>query len=173
MNPDNKIWNENLSSADSPEERLYKELWSKRDDLTKGFFRTKYDKDEDISIISEAIAGWWKQRWVVNHKTRCAFEFIDTNEYLANVTPDDIDWESLKGLPDDIIKRAKELYAGYPTMIFGFKNGVSIVEWQLNPDGRYFMDEDGFGMTDDDEIAIYGKIDCNGRIVEKFKYDKK
>lgn len=58
-------------------------------------------------------------------------------------------------------------------MIYGFHNGVSKVEWQLNPDGRYFMDEDGFGMTDDEEIAIYGKIDSNGRIVEKFKYDKR
>ena len=173
VNPENKIWSESPLSTDSPAERLYKDLWSRRDELSKGFFRTQYDKDEDVAIISEAIYGWWKQRWVVNHKTRRAFEFIDANEHLVNVTTDDIDWESLNGLPDEAIKRAKELYAGYPTQIYGFHNGVSKVEWQLNPDGRYFMDEDGFGMTDDEEIAIYGKIDSNGCVVEKFKYDNR
>ena len=43
------------------------------------------------------------------------------------------------------------------------------VSWQLNPDGRYYMDEDGFGMTDDEEIEIYGFIDQNAKVVVKFR----
>jgi hypothetical protein len=43
------------------------------------------------------------------------------------------------------------------------------VQWQLNPDGRYYMDDDGFGMTDDEEINIYGIIDTEGRVVVKFQ----
>ena len=31
------------------------------------------------------------------------------------------------------------------------------------------MDDDGFGMTDDEEIEIYGFIDQNARVVVKFK----
>lgn len=58
----------------------------------------------------------------------------------------------------------------YPTMIYGFKDGISVVEWQLNPDGRYFRDEDGYGMTDNEEITLKGKIDSNGHIVQKFHY---
>ena len=42
--------------------------------------------------------------------------------------------------------------------------------WQLNPDGMYFMDEDGFGMTDDDEVEIYGFIDRQGKILVKFQH---
>ena len=42
------------------------------------------------------------------------------------------------------------------------------VEWQLNPDGMYYRDEDGFGMTDDEEIKFYGAIDRNGKVVKKF-----
>lgn len=42
------------------------------------------------------------------------------------------------------------------------------VSWQLNPDGMYFMDEDGFGMTDDDEVKIYGFIDRQSKILVKF-----
>lgn len=41
--------------------------------------------------------------------------------------------------------------------------------WQLNPDGRYYMDDDGFGMTDDKEINIYGFIDKTGTVVVKFQ----
>ena len=50
-----------------------------------------------------------------------------------------------------------------------FKNGVAQVSWQLNPDGRYYMDEDGFGMTDDEEVEIYGFIDMEGKVLVKFR----
>ena len=43
------------------------------------------------------------------------------------------------------------------------------VSWQLNPDGRYYMDEDGYGMTNDEEITIYGFIDQNANVVVKFR----
>ena len=40
----------------------------------------------------------------------------------------------------------------------------------LNPDGRYYMDDDGFGMTSDREIEIYGFIDQKAEVVVKFRY---
>lgn len=33
----------------------------------------------------------------------------------------------------------------------------------------YYMDEDGFGMTDDQEVNIYGFIDRTGKVLVKFK----
>ena len=44
-----------------------------------------------------------------------------------------------------------------------------MVSWQLNPDGRYYMDEDGFGMTNDEEIEIYGLIDQKAKVIAKFR----
>ena len=32
------------------------------------------------------------------------------------------------------------------------------------------MDDDGFGMSDDEEVTIYGIIDRRGRVVSKFRY---
>lgn len=32
------------------------------------------------------------------------------------------------------------------------------------------MDEDGFGMTDDVEVNIYGFIDHKGKVVSMFRY---
>ena len=61
------------------------------------------------------------------------------------------------------------LDAHFPTRIRSFENGVAQVSWQLNPDGMYYMDEDGYGMTDDDEVEIYGFIDRKGNVIVKFK----
>ena len=38
----------------------------------------------------------------------------------------------------------------------------------MNPDGRYYMDDDGFGMTGDEEVTIYGFIDKTGKALVKF-----
>ena len=57
----------------------------------------------------------------------------------------------------------------FPSFIRGFYNGVAQVDWQLNPDGRYYMDDDGFGMTNDVEIEIYGFIDKEGNVLVKFR----
>lgn len=43
---------------------------------------------------------------------------------------------------------------------------------QINPDGRYFADEDGYGMTDDEEITLVGYIDRRGKAVGKFSLSK-
>lgn len=67
----------------------------------------------------------------------------------------------------------KALVKNFPSFIHKFENGVAEVSWQINPDGRYYMDEDGYGMTDDEEIEIYGFIDQNAKVVVKFKDIKK
>ena len=64
----------------------------------------------------------------------------------------------MDNLPLNSIRRLKRQY----------KNGVAEVEWQLNPDGMYYRDDDGFGMTDDEEINLYGAIDRKGKVVKKF-----
>lgn len=39
----------------------------------------------------------------------------------------------------------------------------------LYSDGRYFADEDGFGMEDNDEVNISAYIDTQCRVVVKFQ----
>lgn len=54
--------------------------------------------------------------------------------------------------------------------IHGFKDGKASVEWTLQPDGRYFEDEDGFGGENCREITLYSYIDTNGSFTEPFKH---
>lgn len=127
------------------------------------------DKGEDMSVVSEVIMQYWKPRFLMDRRTECAYEFMDRSETLCTVTQEDIDWESLKTVPEESIARARILDFHYPSFIRKFENGVAEVSWQLNPDGRYFMDDDGYGMTNDYEVEIYGFIDRKGKVVVKFK----
>ena len=128
-----------------------------------------WDLGEGMSVLHKNFMGWYKPWFVLDHNKKTAFEFMDDSERLVTVAVDDVDWNSLKKLPEDAILMAQHLSFHFPSFIRGFKNGVAKVEWQLNPDGRYYMDDDGFGMTPDEEINIYGFIDTEGKVVVKFQ----
>lgn len=129
----------------------------------------KCDLDDDMSVINQVIGGYWKPRFLMDDRNQTAVEFMDSWTTLKTIRTDDIDWQSLKGLPQDVIDKAKELNAHFPTFVRGYKNGVAEVSWQINPDGRYYMDEDGYGMTDDEEITIYSYVDRAGKPLVKFR----
>lgn len=128
------------------------------------------DIGEGMSLAEKAIMQYWKPRFLIDHKAKRASEFMNDNEILRTITTDDIDWNSLEGIPEKAIERARNLDAHFPTRVRNFENGVAQVSWQLNPDGMYYMDEDGYGMTDDDEVEIYGFIDRKGKVIVKFKH---
>ena len=83
---------------------------------------------------------------------------------------DDIMWETLASASERALYRAECFSFHFPSFIYRFKDGVAKVKWQLNPDGMYYMDEDGFGMTPDVEYNIYGFIDRQGRVLSKFRH---
>ena len=43
----------------------------------------------------------------MDNEAKCAYEFMSIDEVLQIVTDEDIDWDSLKGLPQDAFERAK------------------------------------------------------------------
>lgn len=59
--------------------------------------------------------------------------------------------------------------ARYRFWVFPFTGSKAAVEWTVRPDGSYYADSDGFGMTDDEEITLHGFIDTNGRPIGKFR----
>ena len=131
--------------------------------------RKIYDLGEGMAVIEESMLEWYKPRYLLDHNTKRAYKFIDDSQHLLTITEDDVDWESLKGLPEKAISCARELSLEFPSFISYFKKGVAQVRWQLVPDGQYYMDEDGYGMTADNEINIYGFIDQCGRAAGKFR----
>ena len=149
----------------SEEEKLYRELCLSQ---YQGLPLVQNDLGEDMALVTQVIGRYWKPRYLMDKEARCAYEFMSIDEVLQIVTDEDIDWDSLKGLSQDAFERAKAHSFHFPGHVYQYKNGVAEVEWQLNPDGMYYRDEDGFGMTDDEEINLYGSIDKKGKVVKKF-----
>ena len=149
----------------SEEEKLYRELCLSQ---YQGLSLVQNDLGEDMALVTQVIGRYWKPRYLMDKEARCAYEFMSIDEVLQIVTDEDIDWDSMKGLPQDAFDRAKAHSFHFPGHVYQYKNGVAEVEWQLNPDGMYYRDEDGFGMTDDEEINLYGAIDRKGKVVKRF-----
>lgn len=156
--------------ADEPgtyDEKMYRVLISDK------YSRDGYEKcslGEGMEIVNQVIWGWWKPRFLLNHNLKTAYEWMWPSEQLAIVDVEHIDWDSMNDLPEEAISTLQAYSFKYPSFIKGFKNGIALVQWQLIPDGRYWMDDDGFGMTGDVELNIYGFIDQEANIVSKFHY---
>ena len=45
---------------------------------------------------------------------------------------------------------------------FVIREGQFAMLWQIQPDGRYWEDSDGFGGTDDEEIILFALLDEDG-----------
>ena len=160
----------------SKKQRLKDSIGRESDYSTKSKHRDKAEvtapreNRKDLGEDMELVSIHSLPRYLIDKRRNKRIEFMNETGHFCTVRTDDIDWDSLSSLGEECISRARNLYAPFPTRLNAFHNGVCKVQWQLNPDGRYFMDEDGFGMTDDVEVNIYGFIDREGKVVSMFRY---
>lgn len=120
-----------------------------------------YPIGEDMLWIGESDGPLF----FANYNTGEARQLLDEDSYLVDFEDQDFDWERLKAAkhPDDV--NYKYVNYGGLRRYTNFSNGVCCLCWMLHPDGRYYADEDGFGMEDDEEEMIYCVIDSRLRIV--------
>lgn len=52
---------------------------------------------------------------------------------------------------------------------FGKKDDHFVMLWQIQPDSRYWGDEDGFGMEGGPEVTLYAFVDENGEFTAPFR----
>lgn len=126
------------------------------------------DWGEGMEIVEEVISDYWRERFLINHETQEAYELMNRGLTLTFLTKDDVDWEGVRTLENNHNAYTFSAYC-QRFAVEKFKNGVALVEWTLYPDGRYFMDEDGYGMEDNDESVLYGFIDKKARVVVPFQ----
>ena len=150
------------------EERLYHDIVQNRE--TRGINISELG--EDMAVGEQVIGQYWKPRFLIDHRNRTAVEFMSLSKTLQTVSHDDIIWETLASASNRAMSRARALSFHFPSFICAYKKDVAEVVWQLNPDGMYYMDDDGFGMTPDEEYNIYGFIDRQGRVLSKFRHVK-
>lgn len=87
---------------------------------------------------------------------------IDSNGIIQHFPGiEEGDW--LKELEYPLDKKVR-----FDFWICDFKDGKAQVRWTLQPDGRYFEDEDGFGAEKCEEVCLYSYLDKKGVFTQKF-----
>jgi len=138
--------------------------WEKSDDQADYYHR---DMGYGMLLFSNRSYGN-KQIFIVNPAIKKVYPISEPNGKLVGFTLDDIDWDCVNQLEHNY--DAKRLVADYGGLsISDYQDGIAYVSWMLYPDGRYFADEDGFGMEDNDEVNISAYIDTQCRVVVKFQ----
>lgn len=101
----------------------------------------------------------------VNEKTGKRTTIIDKNRRIAR----------FPGIEDEekIQNRINEGSLS-PTNSFGVRfyeaeKGCYEMVWEVQPDGRFWEDEDGFGASPDDEIKLSAIIDQDGQFITPFR----
>lgn len=110
-----------------------------------------------------------RRMFLVNNNTKEAWELLTTNGRFSFWDASEVEIASAFDLPYRAQRNAVELCVPYHFGINEFKDGVAYVSWTLQPDGRYYADEEGFGMEDDDEINFYAFIDTKANILIPFQ----
>lgn len=65
-----------------------------------------------------------------------------------------------------------EPYTSFVARVWHFCDGYACFEWMVQPDGRYYTDEYGFGAERDEEVTLYALLDEKGRFVTKFAEER-
>lgn len=107
--------------------------------------------------------------FLVNRTEREAWELVGPTGCFEHWTAAAVEICTAFDLPVRAQRNAISTMAKYYFGINPFKDGVAYVQWTLQPDGRYYADSDGFGMTDDDEINVYAFIDKKAHILVPFQ----
>lgn len=123
--------------------------------LGEGMGQVRDNNTEQVFLLNNNI----KEAWALTSSDRC----------LENWNLSDIDLSSILFLPDLPRELAVNFRAEYNFEISEFLNGVASVSWMIQPDCRFFADEDCFGMDDDREIILVAFIDQCANILVPFQ----
>ena len=130
-------------------------------------------KDVEGIDLNNGMAMFWGEgyeMYIANMKTKIIRQFA-TKEGLLLVDDKDIDYNSISSCFTDClhIAKAKELCWEHLNRWDGFKKGLCALKWTLYPEGTFFMDEDGFGMENNNEEAVYAIVNMDLEIVVPFQ----
>lgn len=122
------------------------------------------DNSIDLGEGMEMLLSTSRMRIIINKETGKWREFVDDYGYLL-ITDDEIDYDAMeKGCPH-YSRPDKKMSYGHLNRWSSFKEGICALTWTVYPDGRYFADEDGFGMEHNPEEEAYCIIDKDLNII--------
>ena len=122
-----------------------------------------YSWGENLLHVSDNSGGVY----MVNKATG-KFRKIEEGNKLVGFSDEDIDFETIDKLKNSHNARPRNILYARTNRWTDCKNGLIAVSWMLYPDGRYFADEDGYGMEDYKELKVYCVMNDNLEVVRPF-----
>ena len=132
-----------------------------RDDLGGGFYCTYRE-------VPNGYGGY--------HAVDICLKKEDEPNFCVKITGPDGSFVSFPGVVHGPWEKALDMpfrpAAAFRNELCPFRDGRAEFRWLLQPDGRYFADEDGFGAEKCQEIWLRSYVDEKGRFLEPFsQYD--
>ena len=130
--------------------------------MDKKNFKNAHDIGENMAVLS----GEGRSYTIINKETGKTRQLVSESGSLL-VADNEIDFNAIKkGCPDFNGRKSVRYWFG---RYDDFRNGICAICWTIHPDGRYFADEDGFGMEDNDEEKVYCIINKDLEIIVPFQ----
>lgn len=104
---------------------------------------------------------------LVNTSLKKMYTLVKADGEIVGFTREDVDWDNIDGFENNGAERM--LLAQYYFGVDKYENGIARISWMLYPEGRYFADETGFGMEDNDQVMVYAYIDKECNVLVKFQ----
>ena len=122
-----------------------------------------YSWGENLLHVSDNEYG----EYLVNQVTGKVRKIVERGK-LVGFPDEEIDFEAIDKLENSHNAHTRDIdYAGINRWT-NCKNGLIALSWMLYPDGRYFADEDGFGMEDNDEVTVYCVMNEDLEVIRPF-----
>lgn len=122
-----------------------------------------YSWGENLLLVKDEYGD----RYLVNKETGKARQ-ISMPGYVVGFSDDEIDFETIDKLPHSENAHTRLMEYGPVCWWDSCRNGLIALSWKLYPDGRYFADEDGFGMEDNDELSVCCIMNDNLEVLRPF-----
>ena len=122
-----------------------------------------YHWGENLYLVEDKDEG----RYLVNVESEKIRKISEPGK-LVGFSDDEIDLEAIEKLPHSYNARLRLLEYGGISRWDNCRDGLITLCWTLYPDGRYFADEDGYGMEDNKEVAVYCVMNDNLEVVKPF-----
>lgn len=132
-----------------------------RDDLGGGFYCTYREKPN-------GLGGY--------HPVDMCLRREDAPGFCRQITRSDGSFAAFPGVVHGTWEKELDMpfrpAVQFQAIVGPFRDGKAEFRWLLQPDGRYFADEDGFGAENCTEIWLRSYMDEKGRFLEPFSVCK-
>lgn len=125
-----------------------------------------FDKKENMQFV---VGKKSNDCYVVDKANKKAIQLVDVDNHIVGFTINDIDVKILSDSSNEHLKSIQNLRAACGLIVSDFKDGIATIEWSLEKSGYFPFDEEGFGFEEWTSYSLFGKIDKEANVIQKFQ----